>query len=166
MCDIADVLKNIVIIAEVARIVVGFKLHLILRKKTVINQLEIWPFVLQNHFLSKDLFSPNVTVEKKIVGLDELREKNDGKKQIRHLKKKRWNFIVRKSWAWQIEQKKILQKRLQRRINICICCLINVVNVLLLLLLLLQNCAVIKTVFYPNKFELKIASFVDCFLSN
>jgi hypothetical protein len=39
--------------------------------------------------LSKDLFSPNVTVEKKIVGLDELREKNDGKKQIRHLKKKR-----------------------------------------------------------------------------
>jgi hypothetical protein len=39
---------------------------------------------------------------------------------------------------------------------------INVVNVLLLLLLL-QNCAVIKTVFYPNKFELKIASFVDCF---
>jgi hypothetical protein len=41
VCDIADVLKNIVIIAEVARIVVGFKLHLILRKKTVINQLEI-----------------------------------------------------------------------------------------------------------------------------
>jgi hypothetical protein len=30
--------------------------------------------------------------------------------------------------------------------------LINVVNVLLLLLLLLQNCAVIKTVFYSNKF--------------